>query len=83
MNSMPFRQLKSFLKILIGVQYETAGRISAGRLLFGSEYAPFSFENGALVEKIQLFSAFCAFFARRFSRWTRWRREMVSVRRMP
>ena len=22
MNSMPFRQLKSFLKILIGVQYE-------------------------------------------------------------
>ena len=23
MNSMPFRQLKSFLKILIGVQYET------------------------------------------------------------
>ena len=24
MNSMPFRQLKSFLKILIGVQYETA-----------------------------------------------------------
>ena len=24
MNSMPFRQLKSFLKILIGVQYERA-----------------------------------------------------------
>ena len=23
MNSMPFGQLKSFLKILIGVQYET------------------------------------------------------------
>ena len=23
MNSMPFRQLKSFLKILIGVQYDT------------------------------------------------------------
>ena len=23
MNSMPFRQLKSFLKILIGVQYES------------------------------------------------------------
>ncbi len=23
MNSMPFRQLKSFLKILIGVQYHT------------------------------------------------------------
>ena len=24
MNSMPFRQLKSFLKILIGVQYDLA-----------------------------------------------------------
>ena len=24
MNSMPFRQLKSFLKILIGVQYDTS-----------------------------------------------------------
>ena len=24
MNSMPFRQLKSFLKILIGVQYQSA-----------------------------------------------------------
>ena len=24
MNSMPFRQLKSFLKILIGVQYESS-----------------------------------------------------------
>ena len=26
MNSMPFRQLKSFLKILIGVQYYTLNR---------------------------------------------------------
>ena len=26
MNSMPFRQLKSFLKILIGVQYDLAIR---------------------------------------------------------
>lgn len=48
-----------------------AGRFTAVRLLFGCEYAPFSFENGALAEKIQLFSAFCAFFARRFSRWAR------------
>ncbi len=27
MNSMPFRQLKSFLKILIGVQYESCGML--------------------------------------------------------
>ena len=27
MNSMPFRQLKSFLKILIGVQYDLAIRL--------------------------------------------------------
>ena len=26
MNSMPFRQLKSFLKILIGVQYKTGAQ---------------------------------------------------------
>nr|DAF64677.1 MAG TPA: hypothetical protein [Podoviridae sp. ct90d35] len=28
MNSMPFRQLKSFFKILIGVQYELSNRDS-------------------------------------------------------
>ena len=27
MNSMPFRQLKSFLKILIGVQYASCGML--------------------------------------------------------
>ena len=27
MNSMPFGQLKSFLKILIGVQYESCGML--------------------------------------------------------
>ena len=32
MNSMPFKQLKSFLKILIGVQYESCPA-------FGSKYA--------------------------------------------
>ena len=37
----------------------------------------------SLAEKIQLFSAFWAFFARRFSRWARWRRDTVSVSRMP
>ena len=31
MNSMPFRQLKSFLKILIGVQYNSSLSGTAGR----------------------------------------------------
>ena len=29
---MPFRQLKSFLKILIGVQYDTQNSLPCGRL---------------------------------------------------
>ena len=34
MNSMPFRQLKSFFKILIGVQYENLVGAAIGRPLF-------------------------------------------------
>ena len=34
MNSMPFRQLKSFLKILIGVQYESVLRYLGGIAAF-------------------------------------------------
>ena len=33
MNSMPFRQLKSFLKILIGVQYHGAAHMHEVLLL--------------------------------------------------
>ena len=33
MNSMPFRQLKSFLKILIGVQYDTVSESQKTKLM--------------------------------------------------
>ena len=37
MNSMPFRQLKSFLKILIGVQYDLAIRLRMKSEIYGVE----------------------------------------------
>ena len=37
MNSMPFRQLKSFLKILIGVQYDLAIHFRMKSEIYGVE----------------------------------------------
>ena len=45
MNSMPFRQLKSFFKILIGVQYQSLRDSSPRVGAKGEEVAPNFTEN--------------------------------------
>ena len=40
MNSMPFGQLKSFLKILIGVQYECLCRRKMRKMIDYAEKSP-------------------------------------------
>ena len=43
MNSMPFRQLKSFFKILIGVQYDTTNEGGTVSLVLSMEKPLLSF----------------------------------------
>ncbi len=43
MNSMPFRQLKSFLQILIGVQYDTTNEGGTVSLVLSMEKPLLSF----------------------------------------
>ena len=46
MNSMPFRQLKSFLKILIGVQYEVFKFLGIGDIAYNQPKSlPYPTEN--------------------------------------
>ena len=49
MNSMPFRQLKSFLKILIGVQYDTTNEGGTVSLILSMEKPLLSFGESNLI----------------------------------
>ena len=49
MNSLPFRQLKSFLQILIGVQYECLCRRKVRKMSVYSEKSPGHLSGGLAV----------------------------------